>query len=132
MVPFRTRPAIALLGLLAIVLGTVGVHRHVSVETHATCEHGAEVHVERVGEAVAVPEPSQGPVLADPVWWESEGDHHHCGAVAPIVCAEPECVTAPTVLPGGFTSQPVPVSRVAIATALFRLAPKTSPPRALV
>lgn len=128
MVPSRARPVIALLGVMAMVLGSVGVHRHVSVETHATCEHGAEVHVERIGEAVAVAEAGHGPVLADPVWWAAEGDHHHCGAVAPVVCAEPECVAAPTVLPASFASEPDAVSRVAVATALFRLAPKTSPP----
>lgn len=131
MLPPRARPVIALLGLIAALLGSVGVHRHATVETHARCEHGAEVHVERVGEAVAVPDAGGGPVLADPVWWESEGDHH-CGAVAPIVCAQPELVTVLVGLPAGFEADVPDVSRVAITTALYRLAPKTSPPISLV
>ncbi|HUQ05246.1 MAG TPA: hypothetical protein VM261_22235 [Kofleriaceae bacterium] len=131
MSPPRSRAIAALLGLLAIVLGSVGVHRHVSVEVHARCEHGAEVHVERVGVAVAAPETGGGPTLAAPVWWETEGDHH-CGVIAPIVCAEPDVAVSPATLPIGFATEVPGVSRVAIATALFRLAPKTSPPIALV
>jgi len=127
----RPRAAIALLGLVAIVLGTIGVHRHATVETHTRCEHGAEVHVERVGEAVAVPPTGGGPVLADPVWWEAGGDHH-CGAVAPIVCAEPELVGVLPVTEGSSPPDLIVVSRVAIAAALYRLAPKTSPPVSLV
>jgi hypothetical protein len=122
---------IALLGLVAILLGTVGVHRHATVETHTRCEHGDVVHVERVGEAVAVPETGSGPVLADPVWWETKGDHH-CGAMAPIVCAEPDLRGVLPVSEGSSEPDVTVVSRVAIATALYRLAPKTSPPISLV
>ena len=51
MTPIRPRAIAALLGLWAIVLGSVGVHRHVTVETHARCTHGDEVHVRRVSDA---------------------------------------------------------------------------------
>jgi hypothetical protein len=127
----RSRALAALLGLLAIVLGSVGVHRHVSVEVHATCEHGAEVHVERVGEAVAPPETGAGPTLADPVWWETEGDHH-CSVIAPIVAAQAEVSADRAPAPAAFEPETPIVSRVAIAVALFRIAPKTSPPISLV
>ena len=116
---------------MAILLGTVGVHRHATVETHVRCEHGEMVHVERISDAAPVHTAAGSPTLADPVWWEAEGDHH-CGAVAPIVAAEPELLAAPVTLPGSFEAQVSVVSRVAVAAALFRLAPKTSPPRALV
>lgn len=127
----RSRATAALLGLLAIVLGTVGVHRHVSVETHGRCEHGAEVHLERVGQAVPPPETGAGPVLAAPVWWESEGDHH-CSVIAPLVADETQVATLAVPAPANVDHAVHLVSRVAIAAALFRIAPKTSPPNALV
>lgn len=128
------RTIAALLGLVAIVLGTVGVHRHVTTVEHGRCEHGAEVHLEQVGEpvlAASMSEPGTGPVLAEPVWWESEGDHH-CGAIAPIVCAAPELQAALVPAPAGAEDEPPGTSRVAVATALYRLAPKTSPPRSVL
>ncbi|MBZ0237732.1 MAG: hypothetical protein K8M05_35790 [Deltaproteobacteria bacterium] len=128
------RAIAALLGLVAIVLGTVGVHRHVTTVEHGRCEHGAEVHLERVGgdaDAAPMSEPGTGPVLAEPVWWESEGDHH-CGAIAPIVCAAPELQATLLPAPAGDEYERPGSSRVAVATALYRLAPKTSPPISLV
>lgn len=135
-VTFRRPSAIAaLLGLCAILLGTVGVHRHVTTVEHGWCEeHGAEVHLERVGapgEAARVALPGTGPVLDEPVWWESEGDHH-CGAIAPICCDPPAVQAAPVPAPADAEQDRSSLSRVAIATALYRLAPKTSPPRASV
>lgn len=131
MSPVRPRALAALLGLLAIVLGSVGVHRHVTVETHARCEHGDVVHVQRVSDVAPEHTATGGvPSLVDPVWWETEGDHH-CGAAAPIVAAEPELEAFLLPVPAGAQSEPPIVSRVAIASALFRLAPKTSPPSAV-
>jgi len=131
----RPRAIAALLGLCAILLGTVGVHRHVTTVEHGWCEeHGAEVHLERVGapgEGPHVAQAGGGPVLAEPVWWESEGDHH-CGAIAPICCAQPALQAALITAPAGAEPERPSLSRVAIATALYRLAPKTSPPRASV
>jgi hypothetical protein len=126
-IPVRSRALAALLGLLAIVLGSVGVHRHVTVETHARCVHGDEVHVQRVSDAAPTHAAGGTPTLADPIWWETEGDHH-CGAAAPIVAAEPEVVALLVPAVAGFEQDPVVTSRLASASALFRLAPKTSPP----
>jgi hypothetical protein len=129
--PIRPRAVAALLGLWAILLGSVGVHRHVSVEVHARCVHGAEVHVRRVSDAAPPHATAGSPTLADPIWWETEGDHH-CGAATPIVAAAPELVAVLVPAAAGTEQDPVLVSRVAITAALFRLAPKTSPPRASV
>jgi hypothetical protein len=129
--PVRSRTLAALLGLLAIVLGSVGVHRHVTVETHARCQHGDEVHVQRVSDAAPTHAAGGTPTLADPIWWETEGDHH-CGATAPITAAEPELLAVLVPVPTSTETASIVVSRVAIATALFRLAPKTSPPRVSV
>lgn len=131
MTPIRPRAIAALLGLWAIVLGSVGVHRHVTVETHARCVHGDEVHVRRVSDAAPTHAAGGTPTWADPIWWETEGDHH-CGAATPIVAAEPEVLAVLVPAPVGTEQDPVVVSRVTIASALFRLAPKTSPPSALV
>lgn len=123
----RPRAIAALLGLWAIVLGSVGVHRHVSVEAHVRCEHGAEVHVQRVSDAAPTHATGGTPTLADPIWWQTEGDHH-CGAVAPIVAAEPELQAVLVPVSAGVEEDSIVVSHVAVAAALFRLAPKTSPP----
>jgi hypothetical protein len=130
-IPLRSRAIAALLGLLAIVLGSVGVNRHVTVETHAQCEHGGEVHVQRVSDVAPQHQAGGAPTLADPVWWETEGDHH-CGAAAPIVAATPDILAVLVPAPVGAEHDPIVVSRVAVAAALFRLAPKTSPPSASV
>jgi hypothetical protein len=125
--PHRLRSPLALLALVGWLTATAGVEHHVAVETHTRCEHGAEVHVERIGDAVPVV-PSSRPILADPTWWAEHEDHHHCSATASIVAAAPPCAAVPAVRPTPDASQLDPSLHVAVAAALFRLAPKTSPP----
>lgn len=127
----RPRALAALLGLLAIVLGSVGIDRHTAVETHARCEHGGFVHVERVSDAPPVQTADGHPTLAEPIWWETEGDHHCCSAV-PFAAAAPEIHIQPAPALTAAEPHSAIISRVAITAALFRLAPKTSPPIAAV
>ena len=129
--PRRLRSPLALLALAGGLTATAGVDHHVAVETHTQCEHGAEVHVERIGDAVPVVSSSR-PILADPTWWAEHEDHHHCSATASIVAAAPPFAAMSAVQPTPDASRPAPSLHVAVAAALFRLAPKTSPPALVV
>jgi hypothetical protein len=123
----RPRALAALLGLLAIVLGTVGVAHHNAVETHVRCEHGDLVHVERVAETEPAETADGVASFKSPIRLDTE-DHHHCCSAVQLTAAAPtsQILSAPAVA----AAKQVPgiVSRVEITAALYRLAPKTSPP----
>ncbi len=117
----------AVVGVLALALGSIGVHYHVAAEAHAICEHGAEVHVTQVGDARPPPPPDGAPTLAAPTWWQEHGDHH-CAAAAQIVVAEPQLLTAVVAMDLTRDDRVPPIAQVASPSRLYRLAPKTSPP----
>lgn len=120
----------AVLGVLVVLIGPAWTHHHVAVQAHAVCEHGAEIHVDAPG-APAPADP--GGVTAVRAGGEApddahEGEHHHCAATAGVAAVAPAQVSAAvaTLVPAELA--PPRAATVTRATALFRLAPKTSPP----
>jgi hypothetical protein len=121
------RIAAAWLGVLALVIGSIGVDAHIAEEAHVVCEHGAEVHVERIGDSIAPPSEGGGPTIAAPTWWEVGGDEH-CSSTASIVCRASATFAIQSAVVATASRELIPVERAAVARAVYRLAPKTSPP----
>ena len=122
--------AVAALAAVVLVACTFLVGWHKATVMHGVCaEHGDELHVGRVGDD---PHPEHGDAaeLHDSPWELVDGDHH---------CAIAAASRDPHAAPGGHDAAaapdlsddatPLPPALVAAhAVALYRLAPKTSPP----
>ncbi len=120
------RGVAAAVALLALVAGAVGVHAHVAAQPHGVCEHGAEVHLERVGDPTPTPAHA-GASVSDPTWWPEHGDHH-CRVTAPLGTDDrrPHVLVAGRAAPHRLLASPAVTP--AAAHDRYRLAPKTSPP----
>lgn len=116
---------IAVAVLTAMLLA--GWH-HASVQHGRCVEHGEELHLSKVGKALLAPTTDVAQISASP-WAAVEGDEH-CEISA--VAHQPFHGAADVVLdvaPAAIATAALPPPPiVAIAAAVYRLAPKTSPP----
>lgn len=120
----------AVLGVLVLFLGPLAGHHHQAVQAHAVCEHGAEIHVDAAGAPAPADTGGVSEVRARGELPEDahEGDHHHCAAAASVAAGPPAQAGAAAATMVSAELAPPRVATVTRATALFRLAPKTSPP----
>jgi hypothetical protein len=122
--------AVAALAAVVLVACTLLVGWHKATVTHGVCvEHGDEVHLDRVGDAERA-QAGDADQIGTSTWELIDGDHH-C-AIAAIsrdphaACGGDAAAAAPDLSDDATT--PPPARAAAAAVALYRLAPKTSPP----
>jgi hypothetical protein len=123
------RRALAAFAAVMLVGCTLLVGWHKATVMHGVCaEHGDELHLDRVGEHERA-EASDSAQLESSTWVQVDGDHHCVIAATsrdPISTAAGHDLAA---LPDLCDDTSPPHALVApAAVALYRLAPKTSPP----
>jgi hypothetical protein len=123
------RRALAAFAAVVLVGCTLLVGWHKATVMHGVCaEHGDELHLDRVGEHQRA-EASDSAQIESSTWVQGDGDHH-CTIAAtsrdPIAAGASHAAAA---APDVSDHASLPHALVApAAVALYRLAPKTSPP----
>lgn len=122
--------ALAAFAALSLVTCTLLAGWHKATVAHGVCvEHGEALHLDRISDRDRAPA-SDSDQIEPSTWVLVDGDHH-CAIAAtsrdPLAApgaaeaaAAPDLSDDPTALP--------PVLAATPAVALYRLAPKTSPP----
>ena len=128
----RLRIVVLALGALVVLLGPLLSLQHKAAERHATCEHGAEIHIGTAGVDVAVDDHgTQGRDAARPSPGEppAHEDHHHCSVIttAPAVAGDGGPALAATRLAALAAPHSIP-DDAPHGRAVLANAPKTSPP----
>jgi hypothetical protein len=121
----RTTAAFAAWLLVASIV-LIGWHR--ATVLHGKClEHGEEVHLEKLADRA----PAASDSVAPSNWLQVEGDSHcEILATAHTPLAAAHAPVAHHVVVVTIADAPPIAIATPIAAALYRLAPKTSPPRA--
>jgi hypothetical protein len=129
MIRSSTRAPIAAVAAIALVGALLVSGSHRAAVRHVECvEHGEQVEVEQVGAVSDVTDTSAASFHASD--WAVTGDDDHCGilgaASRPVSAAASGCDSVGVIALDDpaitITATPAP------ASALYRLAPKTSPP----
>lgn len=138
-VDVRRQKAAVLIALF--VAGQAFSGLHLAVEEHATCEHGDVVHASSLGsaqeDALSPNAPPANAPLANAALQprelptEIEDEHDHCDVLARHqqgVVSSDRLEVAPGLATDFFAPSTVPAFEIVVAKALYRLAPKQSPP----
>ena len=123
------RRALAAFAAVMLVGCMLLVGWHKATVMHGVCaEHGDELHLDRVSEHERA-EASDSAQIESSTWVQVDGDHHCVIAATSRDPVSTAAAHAAAAAPDVSDHAPPPPALVApAAVALYRLAPKTSPP----